>query len=348
MLKTLKQATLGTLKTSGVFSLVDHSRWRQRRLLILAYHGISLDDEHQWDPSLYMTPECFRRRMQLLKDADCTVLPLAEAVRSLYAGVLPEKSVALTFDDGNYDFYKEAQPILREFGFPVTVYLTTYYSHYAKPVFDVICSYLLWKRRRSRLDLREITGREITVDLSTDGSRAGTVAGLRKFAGDKKLSAEEKNSLAASIAAQLKIDYDALCAKRLLHILSPDEVKMLAEENVDIQLHTHRHRTPTERSLFLNEIDENRNCIKAMTGTSPSHFCYPSGVYDEAFLPWLEEAGVVSATTCDVGFATQQSHPLVLPRLLDSSGLSDIEFEGWLTGVSAALPRRRAFGETLG
>jgi peptidoglycan/xylan/chitin deacetylase (PgdA/CDA1 family) len=341
MLKKFKQTTLGTLKTSGVFGIVENTRWRQRRLLILAYHGISLDDEHQWDPALYMTPDSFRRRMQLLKDSNCTVLPLAEALESLYSQDLPEKCVALTFDDGNYDFYKVAQPILREFGFPATVYLTTYYSEYPKPVFDVICSYLLWKGRNERLNFKEITGDEITVDLSDDGSRASSIERLREFASEHKLSAEEKDSLAASVAAQLKIDYDALRAKRLLQILSPDEVTTLASEGVDIQLHTHRHRMPPDRSLFLREIDDNRKSIQAMTGISPSHFCYPSGVYDQHFLPWLEEVGIVSATTCDTGFATRQSHPLLLPRLLDTSGLSEIEFEGWLTGVSAALPRRK-------
>jgi len=341
MLKTLKQATLGTLKTSGVFRLAEKSRWRQQRLLILAYHGISLDDEHQWDPSLYMTPDCFRRRMQLLKDSNCRVMPLAEAVQSLYRQDLPERCVALTFDDGTYDFYKEARPILREFEFPVTVYLTTYYSGFQKPVFDVICSYLLWKGRNARLDFREITGQELTVDLSNDASRAWSAEVLRKFASDHKLSAEEKDSLASSLAAKLKIDYDALRAKRLLHILSPGEVKTLATEGVDIQLHTHRHRVPSERSSFLREIDDNRTSIEAMTGARASHFCYPSGVYDPAFLPWLEEAEIVSATTCDIGFASRESHPLLLPRLLDTSGLSEIEFEGWLTGVSAALPRRK-------
>jgi len=341
MLKTLKQATLGTLKTSGVFRLAEKSRWRQQRLLILAYHGISLDDEHQWDPSLYMTPDCFRRRMQLLKDSNCRVMPLAEAVQSLYRQDLPERCVALTFDDGTYDFYKEARPILREFEFPVTVYLTTYYSGFQKPVFDVICSYLLWKGRNARLDFREITGQELTVDLSNDASRAWSAEVLRKFASDHKLSAEEKDSLASSLAAKLKIDYDALRAKRLLHILSPGEVKTLATEGVDIQLHTHRHRVPSERSSFLREIDDNRNSIEAMTGAKSSHFCYPSGVYDQAFLPWLAEAEIVSATTCDIGFASRESHPLLLPRLLDTSGLSEIEFEGWLTGVSAALPRRK-------
>ena len=343
MLKTLKQATLGTLKTSGVFRLVENSRWRQSRLLILAYHGISLDDEHQWDPSLYMTPDCFRRRMQLLKDSNCTVLPLADAVRSLYKQDLPERCVALTFDDGTYDFCEAAQPILREFGFPVTVYLTTYYSHYPKPVFDGICSYLLWKGRSSQLDFKEITGQEIKVNLSDDGLRASAFDQLRKFATDRKLSAEEKDSITASIAAQLKIDYDTLRGKRLIQILSPDEVSTLALEGVDIQLHTHRHRVPSERSLFMREIDDNRKSIQEMTGSFASHFCYPSGVYDRAFLPWLEEAGIVSATTCELGFASPDSHPLLLPRLLDTSGLSDIEFEGWLTGISAALPRRKRF-----
>jgi peptidoglycan/xylan/chitin deacetylase (PgdA/CDA1 family) len=342
MLKQFKRAALSSLKTSGLFSVVRNSRWRSQRLLILAYHGISLDDEHEWDASLYMKSDLFRRRMQLLKNSSCAVLPLAEAIKSLYAGDLPERCVALTFDDGNYDFYKEAYPVLQEFGFPVTVYLTTFYSEYNKPVFDVLSSYLLWKGRRERLDFKGITGEMLQVDLSDEAARSQAVDGLRTFARVNKLSAEEKDSLLAVVAKQLKIDYDALSARRLLHILSPEEVRTLSAKGVDIQLHTHRHRTPLNRSLFLREIEDNRKSIEAMTGaSSPSHFCYPSGVYDEAFLPWLEEARVVSATTCDTGFASRQSNPLLLPRLLDVSGLSDIEFEGWLTGVSAALPRRQ-------
>lgn len=341
MLKKLKQATLSSLKTSGIFSVVKNSRWRNQRLLILAYHGISLDDEHEWDASLYMEAECFRQRMRLIKEADCAVLPLSEALNRLYTGELPDRCVALTFDDGNYDFYKEARPILQEFKFPVTVYLTTFYSHYNKPVFDVIASYLLWKGRSARLDFKGINGQEMQVDLSDDGARAAALDELRRYARVNKLSAEEKDALMASVAEQLKIDYDAVLAKRVLHVLSPDEVEALAADGVDIQLHTHRHRTPLDRSLFLREIEDNRNSIQTMTGAVASHFCYPSGVYNEDFLPWLGEAGVVSATTCDAGFASRQSHPLLLPRFLDTSALSDIEFEGWLTGVAAALPRRQ-------
>src|SRR5829696_4719723 len=105
MLKKFKQVTLGTLKTSGVFRLVENSRWRQRRLLILAYHGISQADEHLWDYTQFMAPHLFRERLRLIKESGCTVLPLGQALERLYAGDLPERCVSITFDDGTYDFY---------------------------------------------------------------------------------------------------------------------------------------------------------------------------------------------------------------------------------------------------
>jgi hypothetical protein len=111
---------------------------------------------------------------------------------------------------------------------------------------------------------------------------------------------------------------------------------------VDIQLHTHRHRTPNDRALFLRELVDNRARIDPIRDGSARHFCYPSGVYRPEFLPWLEEAGVVSATTCDPGLASRKSEPLLLPRLVDSSFLSPLDVEGWLTGMSAFFMPRKA------
>ena len=341
MLKKFKQATLASMKASGVFGLADRSRWRRGRLLILAYHGVSLADEHEWDPSLFMSPADFAARLRLIKGAGCALLPLGEAVERLYAGDLPEKAVSITFDDGTHDFRERAYPLLAESGAPATLYLTTFYSEFNRPVFNVVCSYLLWKGRGSRLDLAPLTGRGESLDLSAE-IVARDEKFQREFADRERLSAEEKDALAARLARQLKVDYDELCARRLLHILAPGEVRALSEGGVDVQLHTHRHRAPLERLLFLREIEDNRRHIRALTGASPAHFCYPSGVYDPRHLPWLEEAGVRSATTCDVGMASRASNPLLLPRLLDSSSLSPVEFEGWLTGVAAAMPRRRA------
>jgi len=341
MLKKLKQAALKSLKTAGVSTLVHNSRWRRQRLLILAYHGISLSDEHLFNGSQFISEELFRNRLELLKKTRCAVLPLGEAVERLYRNDLPDRAVAITFDDGTSDFYRRAFPLIQEFGVPVTLYLTTFYSLYQRPVFDLMCAYLLWKGRRNVLELKKLTGQDLKIDLGSNESRTAALSQIHAFAQGQKLSADEKDAFAAALAAQLDVDYDALLEQRMMHNLTPNEVSQLAAGGIDVQLHTHRHRTPMDRQLFLREIEDNRKSIQEMTGTNPTHFCYPSGVYDLKFLPWLREAGVVSATTCESGFASRSSNELLLPRFLDNATLSPIEFESWLTGISAALPRRR-------
>jgi len=51
MLKKAKQATLSSLKASGVSTLIHNSKWQRQRLLILAYHRIDVSDEHIWNGS---------------------------------------------------------------------------------------------------------------------------------------------------------------------------------------------------------------------------------------------------------------------------------------------------------
>jgi len=341
MLKALKQTTLRSLKTVGVSAMVHNSRWRRQRLLILAYHGISLLDEHEWNYTQYMPTSVLRMRLQQLKISRCNVLPLGEAITRLYMGDLPDRAVAITFDDGTADFNSQAFPLIKEFEMPVTLYLTTFYSHYNRPVFDVMVSYLLWKGREKTLDLNALIDHDSRIDLRCDDAQNTARVAILEFGRIQKLSAEEKDELAANLARALHVDYDFLIEQRIMQNLTPEEVTELAAEGIDIQLHTHRHRVPKDHDLFIREIDDNRQSIHAMTGRQASHFCYPSGVHDPAFLPWLTESGVVSATTCQPGFASPDSNRLLLPRVLDNTGLAPIEFESWLTGVSAALPRRR-------
>jgi len=96
-----------------------------------------------------------------------------------------------------------------------------------------------------------------------------------------------------------------------------------------------------DRDRFLREIDDNRRLIEEISGRAARHFCYPSGLYRPHYFPWLRERGVISAATCEPGLASRKTDPMRTPRLVDAGGLNDDEFEGWLCGVSAALPRAR-------
>jgi len=204
--------------------------------------------------------------------------------------------------------------------------------------------YLLWKGRdgvlntdglgdeASKIDLRENVGRDLAFQV---------IAGACAARG---MSGAEKDAVLTTVARRLNVAYDELITRRFLHLMSPDEVARLPHELIDVQLHTHRHRVPTERAGFDREIADNRREISGMTSKSEraiAHFCYPSGVTHPSFAGWLRALGVRTATTTIPGIASADSDPLLLPRLIDTVNVSELEFEGWLTGASAFLPRRR-------
>jgi peptidoglycan/xylan/chitin deacetylase (PgdA/CDA1 family) len=264
-------------------------------------------------------------------------------VSRLAAGTLPPRSVALTFDDGFADFALEAFPLLQRFGFPATVYLTTYYTQFNRPVFGLICSYMLWKTARTEVRSTDLIPgiRNGSWSLHSPTDRQRVHEAIVRHADSAGLSAREKDSLAQRVAAALEIDYQDLIQRRILSLLTPADVTTLSAAGVDFQLHTHRHRTPVDEQAFAREIEDNRRVLAELTGKPTSHFCYPSGVYEPQFLPWLRDAGVVSATTCDTGIASRHTDPLLLPRLIDTMNLSAVEFESWASGAGAFLPLRR-------
>jgi len=162
----------------------------------------------------------------------CNVLPLGEGLDRLYAGTLPPRSVVLTFDDGTYDFYRKAYPLLREFRMPATVYLTTYYCDYNRPVFDVMCSYLLWKARGQKLVLAGSSGRE-----------PGRGRGNTEFRKEAKLSGKQKDELLITLAGKnCRSTMNRFARNGFCHIMTAGEAAEVARGGIDLELHTHRHR----------------------------------------------------------------------------------------------------------
>ena len=327
--------------------MVANSKWRQNRLLILCYHGISLEDEHLWRPTLYMPADLLAQRLEALRAWRCSVLPLGEALARLRSRDLPPRSVAITFDDGAYDFYKQAYPLLKKYNFPATVYQTTYYTDHEMPIFNLICSYMLWKRRGEQLVAAPELGFSGSmdshkIDLRTELGRHRVVRCLIELSEREHLTGLQKNELARKLAVNLGLAYAELSSKRILQLMNARELAEIASNGIDIQLHTHRHRTPEDETLFRKEVADNRQRIQAITGLEPVHFCYPSGVYRSEFVGWLKKENVVSATTCDAGLVDRNDNPYFVPRLVDTTSQSQLQFESWVSGVGSLLAVHRA------
>jgi peptidoglycan/xylan/chitin deacetylase (PgdA/CDA1 family) len=326
----------------GLVPLVARSGWRSQRLLILCYHGIAIGEEHSSDPPMFLPAATFERRLATLKSFGANVLDLGEAVRRLGRGQLPPRSVSITFDDGWFDFYVNAYPVLRKFGFPATVYLTTYYCLYNRPIYLFALRHMMWKQRDRVIEGHGIAFLPKVLDLRTEEGRESVMIHIRHHFRSQDFSGKQRDEFAAQFAAAIGFDYAEITRGRLFHLMNPDEVAKVASGGIDVQLHTHRHRTPVDREDFVQEIEENRRYIHELTGKNHiQHFCYPSGAVQPVFLRWLKEAGVESATTCNHGYAAQSDEPLLLPRLLDQYLLSDSEFEAWLTGFMAFMPKRK-------
>ena len=90
--------------------------------VIVLYHHVAEDTP----PSTSISPENFRRHLEYLRDNGFTVVGLDKMVEAAREGIdLPEKSVAITFDDGYESIYTTAFPLLQEFNFPFTLFLST-------------------------------------------------------------------------------------------------------------------------------------------------------------------------------------------------------------------------------
>lgn len=98
---------------------------RGRRSLILAYHGVAPSDPGQDPHNLRVAPSRFRAQVELLLGAGFEMVTVAGLAERAAGGRPPPGLAALSFDDGMEDNHSVLLPILREYGIPATVYVTT-------------------------------------------------------------------------------------------------------------------------------------------------------------------------------------------------------------------------------
>ncbi|MDA1060329.1 MAG: polysaccharide deacetylase family protein [bacterium] len=85
---------------------------------ILMYHYVR-DISKSYDPlgwNLSVTPELFEKQLKWLSDEGYVSVHLSD----LLDGAVPEKAIVLSFDDGLEDFYTNALPLLKQYGFTAT------------------------------------------------------------------------------------------------------------------------------------------------------------------------------------------------------------------------------------
>ena len=103
------------------------------RVPILMYHEIANPSETR--SRFAVSPAAFAAQLSYLHDAEFTTIT-AGAMSAILAGNvggLPDRTVVLTFDDGYANFYTRALPLLAQYGFTATVFVTSGWVQEAGP-----------------------------------------------------------------------------------------------------------------------------------------------------------------------------------------------------------------------
>ncbi|PWK44426.1 polysaccharide deacetylase family protein [Pleionea mediterranea] len=103
-------------------SFANNKANNDNSLVILVYHHIDTKT-----PAATSTdPDLFQQHLEYLKDNNFSVLPVEQAVKQLMNGQsLPDKAVSITFDDGYESIYTTAFPLLKQYNFPFSVFVST-------------------------------------------------------------------------------------------------------------------------------------------------------------------------------------------------------------------------------
>lgn len=107
-----------TLFSAALFIHAAHSR----AAVVIQYHQIDVDTP----AATSVTPVQFAQHMDYLANNDFSVWPLPRLLKAIRNDEsLPDKTIAITFDDGYHSVYTNALPIMKKHNFAFTVFINT-------------------------------------------------------------------------------------------------------------------------------------------------------------------------------------------------------------------------------
>ena len=252
---TIKRSVLTVAKTIGLFAALR--RAVRRRLLVLCYHSVISDDAPQ-DPrtNIAVTTRQLEAQLQILRSR-WNPISLAELDAALQGAVeLPDFSVFVTFDDGFRNNITHAAPLLKKYGVPATVFLTTGL---------IGTDAMLWGQEITERQLNLQPGRRLLPSKST--------AELKQLPNVERL--QYIDELRANSELVINSDWQW----ELYSFMDWDEVRQLASFGIDIGAHTVSH--PILSSLPPDELRQELSACKTKieqeSGKSCYAIAYPNG-----------------------------------------------------------------------
>lgn len=337
----IKNSTLSAAYRAGVLHSLVRRRLR-RRAVVLMYHRVlpaSLRAESFSADGIVVTPETFRRHMQLLSSRfqPVSAAQLAAALRN--EEPLPERACLVTFDDGWWDNLEYALPILEEFRVPALIFLATDFIGTSRTFWQEHLSRMLFVASHEAHGLAGLLD-SLGISLLTGSGVADHRLRIRAFVTAlKNKPAAEIRSLVQEVEMRCNeagLDCSPASVDRFL---SWSEVARLAASDlITIGSHCQSH-TPLPKLAHdevARELRCSREILTSHLGKPPEDLAYPNGDFTPAIAAQAQAAGYRVAYTTERGHVEPGHHLWSLPRMNIHEGSASTE-SAFLARVAGLL-----------
>jgi len=144
----IKKILLHCIETLGGFQLMRY--FRKNDPIILMYHRI-LNDEFING----LAQQEFERQMAYIHK-NFNVVSIGDLLQNIKNNTAKPYSIALTFDDGHYDFYTNAWPILKKYNVPASLYITTGFVDGTTWLWPDLLKYILLNSNTTLLNVEHL------------------------------------------------------------------------------------------------------------------------------------------------------------------------------------------------
>ena len=296
------------------------------------YHRIAEKDIDPWE--LSVTPKHFAEHLEILRRY-AKPIHLRQFVQSHRHGKIPEKALALTFDDGYACSLYNAKPLLARYQIPATVFVTTGYLMKNREFWwDELERVLLQPGRlpeNLRLNLDGVTYHwklKAAVDYSEDQYRRDCNRQSGKVKTSSRLSFYFKvwqklqplpEALRHKALGKILVWTNAKPNVRPTHrVLIPEELSLLEEGGLmEVGAHSVTHSLlPAQSTTFQRfEIQRSKSYLEKVLGHSVTSFAYPFGTYNKNTVSLVRQAGFAFACSTVEETVWKHSDCFQLPRV---------------------------------
>jgi len=233
---------------------------------------------------------------------------LAQYIR--LKNTLPEKSIAVSFDDSYRDIYTYAYPILKKYNVPATIFLNTGNIKNRSLYWWDEVQYSIKNTNTTQINLDEIGNYNLQPESNKFRVAFTVVSRL------KKLSEKRKNLLVGKLIEECQVDIPDNLGREL--ILTWNEIKEMSNSGISFGTHAVNHLCLTDILLesAKYEITQSKKDIEENLGVKITAFAYPYGDCNPELTDFVKAAGFNCAVSVSLGkLINIKDSPYMLSRI---------------------------------